>query len=167
MEAAGLDVDVKTLYTQSVSEHMTDATKDIRHDIMDDFCALSIDESTWLITSEKHRSQMWALSNCLGSYYRFEPTRAGAIAEEMLKGIKGVVLTDALVANNRLQDLEGIRKGLCWAHVRREFYERMDDFPAAEMMVRMIDELFDIKAKAKRFEELKCLRQIKPAQLTW
>jgi transposase len=162
MEAAGLEIDVKTLYSlcQSVSEHMGGVIKNIRQDIMEDFCALHIDESPWLITSEKHRGQMWAMSNRLGSYYRFEPTRSGAVAEEMLKGYTGSVLTDAMAAYKRLQGMEGIRKGLCWAHVRREFYERKEDFPAAEVMVRMIDELFDIEAKAKSFEELKRLRQI-------
>ena len=160
MEAAGLDIDVKTLYSlcQSTSEHMEALALRIKQEIMNNFCAVHVDESPWLIISEKHKGQMWAVSNRVGSYYQFEPTRAGAVAEEMLKGFTGSVITDALAAYNRLKMVEGIRKGLCWSHVRREFFERMDDFPAAEEMVRLIDDLFAIEAKAKSFDELRLLR---------
>jgi len=161
MEAAGLNIDVKTLYSQcqAVAEHMESVIERIRQDIMNDFCAVHIDESPWLILGEEKKGQMWAMSNRVGSYYQYEPTRSGAVAEEMLNGYRGAVLTDALAAYNRLKDLEGVRKGLCWAHVRREFYERMDDFPAAEIMVRMIDELFDLEAKPETFEDLRSLRK--------
>lgn len=161
MEAAGLEVDVKTLYglCQSVAEHMERVVPRIKEDIQSDFCALHIDESPWLITSEKTRGQMWALSNRIGSYYQFEPTRSGKVAEEMLKGYQGAVLTDALAAYDRFKENEAISKGLCWAHVRREFYERIDDYPVAVEMVRMIDELFDIEAKARSFDELRELRK--------
>jgi len=161
MEAAGLDVDVKTLYTlcSSTAEQMEAVVARIKREILNDFCAVHIDESPWLIISDKHKGQMWTMSNRVGSYYQFEPTRAGAIAEEMLKGFEGAVITDALAAYNRLKVITGIRKGLCWAHVRREFYERMDDFPAAEQMVRMIDLLFAIEAKAESFDHLRMLRK--------
>jgi transposase len=160
MEEAGLQVEVKTLYNLclSVAEHMEEVNQRIRLDIMNDFCAVHIDESPWLIIGDEKKGQMWAMSNRVGSYYQFEPSRAGEVAEEMLEGYSGSILTDALAAYNRLKDLEGVRRGLCWAHVRREFYERMDDFPVAEEMVRMIDELFDIEAKAKTFDELRQLR---------
>lgn len=161
MEAAGLDIDVKTLYSlcQSVAEHMESVTPLIRRDIMNDFCAVHVDESPWLILGEEKKGQMWAMSNRLGSYYQFEPSRAGEVAEEMLGGYQGAVITDALAAYNRLAQIEGMRRGLCWAHVRREFYERMDDYPIAEEMVRMIDELFEIEAKATNFDELRELRK--------
>ena len=142
-----------------VAEHMDSVKERIRQDIMNDFCAVHIDESPWLILGNENKGQMWAMSNRIGSYYQFEPTRAGIVAEEMLKGYQGAIVTDALPAYNRLKDVAGIRKGLCWAHVRREFYERMDDFAPAEIMVRMIDELFEIEAKAKTFEELRILRK--------
>jgi transposase len=162
MEAAGLNVEVKTLYNlcQMVSEHLEEVRKRIRFDILNDFCAVHIDESPWLILGDEKKGQMWAMSNRVGSYYQFEPSRAGEVAEEMLKGYNGAILTDALAAYNRLSNVAGIRKGLCWAHVRREFYERMDDFPDAEDMVRMIDELFDIEAKPETFEELRQLRRV-------
>lgn len=161
MEAAGLDIDVKTLYNlaEYVYEHMLGIVPRIRLDIMNDFCAAHLDETPWLIISEKKRGQMWVLSNRIGSYFQFEPSRAGEVAEEMLKGYQGAVITDALAAYNRLKDMPGIRKGLCWSHLRREFYECMDNFPAAEEMVRMVDELFDVEAKAQTFDQLRELRR--------
>lgn len=167
MEEAGLRVDVKTLYNlcEMVAEHLDEVKKRIRLDIMKDFCAVHIDESPWLILGEEKKGQMWAMSNRVGSYYQFEPSRAGEVAEEMLKGYNGAILTDALAAYNRLKDVEGIRKGLCWAHVRREFYERMDDFPAAEEIVRLIDELFDVEAKATTFEGLRNLRRTESKEI--
>ena len=161
MNEAGLEVEVKTLYNlcQNVAEHMEEVSGRIREDIMNDFCAVHVDESPWLIIGDEKKGQMWAMSNRVGSYYQFEPSRAGEVAEEMLKGYNGAILTDALAAYNRLKLLEGIRRGLCWSHVRREFYERMNDFPEAEEMVLMIDELFDIEAKAKSFDELRSLRR--------
>jgi transposase len=161
MESAGLNVEVKTLYNlcQMVAEHLEEVRKRIRLDIMNDFCAVHIDESPWLILGEEKKGQMWAMSNHVGSYYQFEPSRGGAVAEEMVKGYRGAILTDALAAYDRLKGVEGIRKGLCWAHVRREFFERIDDFPEVEAMIDMIDELFEVEAKAKTFEELSELRR--------
>ena len=161
MEAAGLDLEAKTLYTlcETVADHMLSVIPQIKKDIMNDFCAVHIDESPWLIISERKRGQMWAMSNRIGSYYQFEPSRAGAVAREMLKSYSGGVITDALKAYDCLVEIEGIRKGLCWSHVRREFYEIMDDFECAEQMVRMIDELFEIEEKARTFEQLKLLRK--------
>jgi transposase len=103
--------------------------------------------------------------NRIGSYYQFEPTRSGAVAREMLKGYAGGVITDALKAYDALGEMPGIRKGLCWSHVRREFYEIIDDFPAAEEMVRLIDELFEVEAKAKTFEELRELRRTESKEI--
>jgi transposase len=133
--------------------------KRIKAEIMSDFCAVHVDESPWLIISEKHKGQMWAVSNRVGSFYQFEPTRAGAVAEELLEGFTGSVITDALAAYKRLKSIDGVRKGLCWAHVRREFYERIDDFPKAVEMVKLIDDLFKIEAKASSFAELRELRR--------
>lgn len=161
MEASGLDIDAKTLYSlcQSTSEHMEGVARRIKEEILNDFCAVHIDESPWLIISEKHKGQMWAVSNRVGSYYQFEPTRAGAVAEELLRGFTGSVITDALAAYKRLKSIDGVRKGLCWAHVRREFYERINDFPKAVEMVKLIDDLFKIEARAKSFDELRELRR--------
>lgn len=53
---------------------------------------------------------------------------------------------------------------LCWAHVRRKFYEAIATAPRSEEMVKLIDDLYSIEHEAKNFEELKILRETKSIQ---
>ncbi len=47
-----------------------------------------------------------------------------------------------------------------WAHARREFYERLDDYPVeCEEALDFIDKIFEFEAKARTFEELRELRR--------
>lgn len=167
MQAQGLEVDVKTLYglCEAVAEHCNSVREPIRKNILSDFCAAHLDESTWPIIGSDSKSYMWVLSNRIGSYYQFEPTRSGKIADELLKNYQGAVLTDGYGGYNRVRKQNGLRLGRCWAHARREFYERIKDFPAAADAVKIIDELFNIEAQAKNFEELRDLRKTKSREL--
>jgi len=50
--------------------------------------------------------------------------------------------------------------GACWSHARREFFDRLGDYPVeANEAVSLIDELFAIEAKPKTFDELRDLRK--------
>lgn len=162
MEASGLQIDVKTLYglCEAVAEHGETLIDDIREDMMADFTALHIDESPWRILGEKETGQMWVLANRIGSIYRFEPTRSGKVAEEFLKNYEGAVVTDGFAGYNAIRRAEKIRVQHCWAHARREFFERCDDYPdECEKALDLIDLIFAMEASAKTFEELKVLRQ--------
>ena len=162
MEAAGLTIDVKTLYTlvRSVAEHCeVSVVPKIRRDILADFCATHLDESTWPILSTKTRGQMWVLTNRIGSLYRFEPTRSGKVAEELLEGYQGAVLTDGFSGYNRVKRIEGIRHAMCWAHARREFHDRKGDYPKESTEFgRLVEELYAIEDRAESFEQLGHLR---------
>jgi transposase len=163
MESAGLEIDVKTLYSlcKNVAEHCETILPQIQKDLFNDFCALHLDESPWPIIGGDRTSYMWAVSNRLGSYYRFEPTRSGKVALEILEGYKGAVLTDGFAGYNRIKGHSDYRVGHCWAHARREFYDRWDDYPKeTEQIIRLIDQLFSIETKAKTFEELRTLRKV-------
>ena len=162
MEAAGLEVDVKTLYTlvRTVADHCEESViPKIRRDILGDFCAAHLDETPWPIRSTRTRGQMWVLCNRVGSYYRFEPTRSGEVAEEILEGHLGSILTDGFAGYNRFKRLPGIRAAHCWAHARREFTDREEDYPVqVNEIVQMIDDLYAIEGRATTFEELRTLR---------
>jgi transposase len=161
MEAQGLDVDTKTLYglCEAVAEHCSGVRERIRKDILADFCAAHVDESPWPIVGQESQSYMWALSNRRGAYYQFEPSRSGLVAEEILKSHDGSILTDGYAGYNRVKKQENLRVGQCWSHARREFFERLDTYPAeAHEALGFIDRLFAIEARAKTFEELKALR---------
>lgn len=162
MEGAGLEVDVKTLYTlsESVAEHCNSVSEDIRQDIMNDFCAAHLDESPWRIIGSQETGQMWVMSNRLGSYYQFEPTRSGKVAEELVKDYEGAVVTDGYAGYNALRKSDKIRVGQCWAHARREFFERLDDFPLeCEEALDFIDNIFHLESQARSFDELRELRR--------
>lgn len=162
MEAAGFDIEVKTLYglCETVAEHGEKLTEEIRQDMMNDFCAVHIDESPWRILGAKETGQMWVLANRLGSIYRFEPTRSGKIASEFLKNYEGAVITDGFAGYNALRKSDKIRVGHCWAHARREFFERWEDYPdECNEALDLIDLIFEMEASAKTFDELRLLRE--------
>jgi transposase len=162
MEAAGLSIDVKTLY--GLCRHIAETCEkavlpQIRKDILSEFSAVHVDETPWGLIGGSG-GQMWSLSNRLGAYYRFEPSRSGKIAEEMLKDYRGSVLTDGFSGYNRVRKMPGVRHGNCWSHARREFFERIADFPKeATEAVELIDELFRLERSAKSFEELRLVRR--------
>lgn len=162
MEASGLDVEVKTLYNlcEAVAGHCESVVDGIREDIMGDFCAVHLDETPWRILGSHGSGQMWVMSNRLASYYRFEPTRSGLVAEEMLKGYTGAIVTDGFGGYNRLKKSADVRVAHCWAHARREFYERLDDFPIeSEQALDLIDKIFELETKARSFDQLRELRR--------
>lgn len=55
--------------------------------------------------------------------FRYEGSRAGACAEEMLKGFRGILVADGYSGYN-LVSRQVIRAG-CWAHMRRKWLEAM------------------------------------------
>lgn len=52
--------------------------------------------------------------------YHYTETRARYNAEAFLKGYKGYLMTDGYQGYN---NLPGIKRTCCWAHVRRDFYD--------------------------------------------
>lgn len=162
MEASGLDVDVKTLYNlcETVADHCESVMEQIREDILNDFCAVHLDETPWRTLGNQETGQLWVLCNRLGSYYKFEPTRSGKVAEEMLAGYSGAIVVDGFGGYNRFRASENIRVGHCWAHARREFFERLQDFPKeCEQALNLIDEIFAFESQARSFDELRSLRK--------
>jgi len=163
MEGAGLNVDVKTLYglCEGVAEHCWAMNKKILSDVNEEFAAVHVDESPWPIQGQDSNGYMWAAGNRRGAVYRFEPSRSGKVAEELLKGREGSAVTDGFAGYNRLKKISTLRMGACWSHARREFFDRLEDYPVeAREAVSIIDELFAIEAKSKTFEELREFRKI-------
>ena len=161
MSEAGLEVEVKTLYNmcETVAEHCNPILQKIIDEIQSDFCAVHMDESPWKILGTKQSGYMWVMSNRKGCYYQFEPSRSGKIPKEMLKSYKGAIVTDAYGGYNTVRADPDIRVAHCWAHARREFYERYDDYPdECGFALAFIDKLFEIEGRAKDFDGLRTLR---------
>lgn len=163
MEAAGLDVSVKTLYglCEAVAEHGESVTQQIKEDIFNDRkVAAQLDETPWLILGQQSKGHMWVMSNRSATYFQFEPTRSGKVAEELLKDYKGAVLSDGFSGYDRFKKSPDIVLGNCWAHARREFYDIRNEYPdEVAAVLDLIDALFEIERRAKTWDELEKLRR--------
>jgi transposase len=140
----------------------------IRSDILSVPLAVHADETGWSILNGRDSDgHLWSICNMAGAYYRYEPTRSGKIALEMLKGYSGPVMSDAYSGYNRVRNQTSCPHGLCWAHGRRNFYEIRANHPDdCTEILRMIDELFDVEREAGfSFEKLKILRKEKSREI--
>lgn len=167
MYRAGLAVEVKTLFglTEHLYNRLRPLEKMIKKDVLGEKW-VHIDESPFdFYNPNKSKGYVWSISNPRGAYYQFEPTRSGSIAKEMLQGFKGNVVTDGFSGYNFIGADENLKQCFCWAHVRRKFFEAMRDHPKAEIIVDLIDELYDIEHEAEEIKNLQDLRSMKSAQI--
>lgn len=164
MKRAGVNVEVKTLY--GLTEHLYHRLFQIESLILEDVLSekwVHIDESPIdFYNPKKAKGHIWSLSNPRGAYYRFEPTRSGAVAKELLKDYQsGVVVTDGYNGYDFLDRKNNITHAYCWAHVRRKFFEAMNFDKSSEEIVDLIDELYDVEHEAESIDDLYELRSVK------
>jgi len=168
MKRLGLKIPVMTLFrlAEQVSVHLEAVADQIRKDVLSAKLACHLDETRWpILSNHDDDGQMWILSNQAGSYYRFEPTRSGQIADELLKGFTGAVLTDKFSGYHHFRKDAGLVWGLCWAHARREFLDLKVAYEAeVNRIVQAIDDLFDIERKARNWDELAVLRKTESSE---
>lgn len=170
LKRLGLRITTMTLtrLCEMVAVHMENTVDKIRENIFNANLACHLDETKWpILDKNSDNGQLWILANQAGSVYRFEPTRSGAIADELLKGFTGAVMTDKFSGYLRFRKDQKINWGLCWAHARREFFDLKESFPeAVTPVVKAMDELFDIEHEAKTWEQLSALRETKSKEKT-
>lgn len=83
--------------------------------------ALHLDETPWKIQNKEQKDgYMWVISSRLGSYYFYEPTRAGQAMKEKIMCYTGAVLTDGYSGNGVLDEL-GIKQGFSGLMVVADF----------------------------------------------
>ena len=165
MHRAGIAVEVKTLYglTEHLYNRLFDLNELIRQDVLSEKW-VHIDESPMnFYNPKKAKGYIWSMSNPRGAYYQFEPTRAGAVAREMINGYEtGCVMSDGYSGYDFLDKVDGpyknIKHAFCWAHVRRKFFEAAAHDEKAEMMIDLIDKLYEIEHMADEVHHLKELR---------
>ena len=164
MKRAGINVDVKTLYGQT--EHLYNLlfplNELIRQDVLSEKW-VHIDESPIdFYNPGKSKGYIWSMSNPRGAFYQFEPTRSANVAKEMIKGYEtGCVVSDGYSGYNFLdsiKDYENIRHAFCWAHVRRKFFEAMNHDDRAEVVIDLIDKLYEVEHMADEIHHLKEVR---------
>lgn len=107
-------------------------------------------------------SYMWVLrsgelENKKGVIFRYAPTRSAALAKDLLKDYKGILVTDGYAAYN---DIENVTHAGCWSHCRRKFYDsipldekkQMDTACDGYKGVTYCDKLFEIERQIADFE---------------
>lgn len=94
--------------------------------------AVSMDETRVQVLREPGRpntanSYMWVIlgghPDRPGVIFRYDPSRAGRVPEEILRGYRGYLQTDGYIGYEAVGDRDGIRHLGCWAHARRKFVE--------------------------------------------
>jgi Transposase IS66 family len=80
--------------------------------------SLHIDETSWKVNSRI--GYIWAMANAAGlRYYEHSYSRAGIVAEQLLKGFKGVFHSDFYAGYNGCEQ----RRQTCWVHLLRDVHE--------------------------------------------
>ncbi len=162
MEEQGLNVDVKTLYslTEQLYENLYPIMGMIKKEVLD-YGYVHIDETGGKILKTKSNGYIWALTNVKGAYFQYELTRSGRVASEMLNNYEGTIINDGFTGYNRFKDRmkSKIKVANCWAHVRRKFFDCLDNYPQAEEVLVLIQQLYKVEHRAKTFKELHKLRQ--------
>ena len=100
-------------------------------------------------------SYMWVmcpgeLEKKKGVIFNYRASRSAETAKELLKGFKGILVTDGYSSYN---NIEGVTHAECWAHARRYFYDsipltsdkKMDTSSDGYVGVTYCNELFDIE----------------------
>lgn len=128
---------------------------------------MGLDETKWpILNSHDTNGYFWILCNQAGSYYRFEPSRSGEIAMELLKGFVGSVISDKFSGYLQFIQNRNINWGLCLAHARREFISLQETYPQeCGEVLDIMDHVFKIEHEANSWSELKELRKLKSGPL--
>ena len=171
MSLAGLKgMDPKTLYNLclAVATHLDPVVGGIRADILAANLAAHLDETPWRILSKSDSNgYMWTLSNQAGSIYRFEPSRSGKVAEEMLGDFNVPIICDGYSGYERFKKVANAVLAYCWSHARRKFVEIQQNYPKeCTEIIGLMNELFAIEREAKNWDALKELRGTKSAAVT-
>ena len=117
-----------------------------------------VTRSPWPIGNKKEKDgYLWVLSNQGGSYYRFEPTRSGEIAKELLGPYRGPVVVDGYGGyKSGLKESHGVDLAFCWSHVRRKFTDIEENYPGpCSEILDKIGRLFEIERAASNQKKKK------------
>lgn len=116
-------------------------------------------------------SYMWVLrsaqSTCAAVLYRYEPTRSGKAAAELLRDYRGALMVDGYSGYNAVCEKQSITRLGCWAHARRKFIDAQKIQKAgktgkADQAIAFIQQLYGIEKtiKDKTREEKYQIRQV-------
>lgn len=163
----GLKIDTKTLFSQTEAVYLNLAPilNKMKEEILD-YGYVHVDETRGKILSNSTNGFIWSMCNKYGAYFQFETTRSGAVAEEMLGNFSGTIINDGFSGYNRFRSGRKIKVANCWSHARRKFFDCLSNYPKAEDVIDLIDNLFEIEHRSKgSFKRLANLRKTKSKKI--
>jgi transposase len=124
---------------------------------------LHMDETRVQVLSEPNKtaqsnSYMWVLRSTLPTasavLFRYEPTRSGDVAKELLRDFTGALMVDGYEGYSATCIKNAITRLGCWAHARRKFIEAQQAQPKgktgkADQALAYIQQLYRIEQLIK------------------
>jgi transposase len=124
---------------------------------------LHMDETVVQVLSEPNKtaqsnSYMWVLRSTLPTasavLFRYEPTRSGDAAKELLHNFSGALMVDGYEGYNATCIKNNITRLGCWAHARRKFIEAQQAQPKgktgkSDQALAYIQQLYRIEQSIK------------------
>ncbi|HWV13872.1 MAG TPA: IS66 family transposase [Cellvibrio sp.] len=172
----GVEIDRTTLANWMVRcGKLVQPLINLLHEKMLEQSVLHADETRVQVLDEEGRaaesqSFMWVLRStppdCAAVLYRYQPTRSGKAAEDLIDGFSGALMTDGYAAYQAVCQKNHITHLACWAHARRKFIDAQKvqakgKTGKADQAIAFIQQLYAIEntLKAKSIEEKYQLRQ--------
>lgn len=120
---------------------------------------LHMDETVVQVLNEPNKaaqsnSYMWVLRSTLPTasavLFRYEPTRSGDAAKELLQDFSGALMVDGYEGYNATCSKNGITRLGCWAHARRKFIDAQQAQPKgktgkADQALAYIQQLYRVE----------------------
>jgi transposase len=176
MRREGLEIQNQTLWDQinaiaRINEPLLD--RFLRH-LVDDEPVLGADETRWPILAKRGCNKgggknwyVWVIGSPRAVLYRIASSRGKAVAEELLDGFEGFLVTDGYgVYISLAKDRPGIVSVFCWAHVRRLFVKAAKFYPEAKAYIELINQMFDLNDQAGHGEDPETLEKRKTIRRT-
>ena len=124
---------------------------------------LHMDETRVQVLNEPNKSAqsnsyMWVLRSTLPTasavLFRYEPTRSGDVAKELLRDFSGALMVDGYEGYNAACVKNSITRLGCWAHARRKFIDAQQAQPKgktgkADQALVYIQQLYRIEQSIK------------------
>ncbi|MDC1175242.1 IS66 family transposase [Bacteriovoracaceae bacterium] len=167
MEEQGLRIGCKTLYnlTEKLYLQLSPIQDMIKKEILDSGY-VHIDETGGKLLKTKTNGYIWAITNKMGAYFQYETTRSSRVAEEILKGYSGIIISDGFSGYKKYQKNNyKTRSANCWSHARRKFFDCVPQYPKAREFLELVSKLYKIEYEADNFEHLKELREKKSSKV--
>ncbi|MES2824202.1 MAG: IS66 family transposase [Pseudomonadota bacterium] len=160
----GIDMDRSTLATWMVKcGQLVQPLINLIHEKMLEQSLLHMDETRVQVLNEPGRaaqaqSFMWVLRStmptCSAVLFHYEPTRSGAVAQNLLCDFSGALMVDGYAGYNAVCQKNAIVRLGCWAHTRRKFVEAQQAQPTkktgkADQALAYIQQLYRIEQDIK------------------